>query len=275
MSEIDVLEIGRVRCAVLLDAEAPVPAGVLFPELGPDEIRARTGAAPEEELPGIISALLIELADRRLLVDAGLGPLRGGTVHARLAERGLERDAIDVVAISHAHADHVGGLLLEGRPAFPNARHVVHEAEALFWLDPAWEDPERGPFRLPTHVADAARQVLPALEAAGLLDVVDRETEVAPGVRVVPAPGHTPGHLAVAVAEGIDELLWAADAFVHVSNVTHPAPASRMDTDRARTVETRLDLLERAAQRRSIVAASHFRERGRVERVGSGYTLVG
>ncbi len=273
MTSENVIEMGTVRCTVLLEAEAPVPAGVLFPELQPDEILRRTGAAPEQQLPGVITALLVETAGRLVLVDAGLGPSAGGGVHERLAELEIDPGAVEAVVISHAHPDHVGGVLLDGGPAFPNARHVVHEAEVVFWLDPAWEGSETGPFRLPVHIAAPARQVLPALEAAGLLEVVDREASVVPGVRVVPAPGHTPGHVAVAVAGGIDELLWAADAFVHVANVADPWPASRMDTERDRTVATRRSLLERAVQRRSTLAAAHFRDRGRVVRDGNGFRL--
>ena len=147
MTSENVVEVGTVRCTVLLEAEAPVPAGVLFPELQPDEILRRTGAAPEQQLPGVITALLVETAGRLVLVDAGLGPSAGGGVHERLAELGIDPGAVEVVVISHAHPDHVGGVLIDGEPAFANARHVVHEAEVAFWLDPAWEGGETGPFR--------------------------------------------------------------------------------------------------------------------------------
>jgi glyoxylase-like metal-dependent hydrolase (beta-lactamase superfamily II) len=111
------------------------------------------------------------------------------------------------------------------------------------------------------------------LDDAAVLERIDRETVVAPGIRVVPAPGHTPGHLAVSVADGVDELLWAADAFVHPANVADPEPASRMDTDRPLTVATRRSLLERAAQRGAVLAATHHRVRGRVLRDGDRYHL--
>lgn len=271
----DRFDAGGARCIVLHDADAPVPARALFPELGEADVRARTGVGPDEVLPGVISALLVERDRHTVLVDAGLGPDRGGAVHATLAELGVVREAIRVVAISHGHGDHVGGLLLgDGEPAFPNARHVVHDAELRFWLDPGWEDVERGPFRLPAHVAEAARRVLPALDAAGLLDVVQHDAQLAPGIHVVPAPGHTPGHLATLVHDGDDALLWAADAFVHPANVSDPWPASRMDTDRELTVSTRRELLDRAVERRALLAATHFRVRGRVGRTPDGHRLL-
>lgn len=271
--EPDRFTVGTVRCTVLLDAEVPVPAGMLFPGLDADVVRARTGAPPEHEIPGVVTALLIQRADDVVLVDTGLGTDRGGATHGRLREIGVDPHAVTTVVLTHAHGDHVGGSLLDGDPAFGNARHVIHDAEVRFWLDPVWEDAEQGPFRLPPSVAEAARRTLPVLERVGLLDRVDRETEVAPGIRVVPAPGHTPGHLAVSVADGVDELLWAADAFVHPANVADPEPASRMDSDRERTVATRRELLERAVQRRAILAATHHRVRGRVVRDGAGYRL--
>jgi glyoxylase-like metal-dependent hydrolase (beta-lactamase superfamily II) len=272
--EVERFSVGAVRCTVLLDAEVPVPAGMLFPDLDPDVVRERAGAPPEQEVPGVVTTLLIERKDDVVLVDTGLGPDRGGASLERLHGLGIEPGVVGVVVLSHAHGDHVGGTVVDGAPAFPNARHVIHDAEMRFWLDPAWEGVERGPFRLPAFVAETARRTLPALEDAGLLDRIDREAAVAPGIRLIPAPGHTPGHVAVAVADGIDELLWAADAFVHPANVADPEPASRMDTDRALTVATRRTLLERAAQRRAILAATHHRVRGRVLRDGDRYRLA-
>ena len=271
--EIERFDIGRVRCTVLLDADVPVPAGALFRDLAPAQVRARAGVGPDDEVPGVITALLIELKDELVLVDTGLGRDRGGALDDRLAACGVDAGAVDIVVFTHGHADHVGGSVVDGEPVFANARHVVHDAEVRFWLDPAWEDAERGPFGLPAHVAATARRVIPALDRSGALDVVERATAVAAGIQVVPAPGHTPGHLAVAVADGSEELLWAGDAFVHPANVDNPAPASRMDTDRPRTIATRRDLLERATQRRALLAATHHRTRGRVVRVGDGYRL--
>ena len=267
------VDVGRVRCSVLLDAVVPVPAGMLFPDLEPEVVRARAGASPEQELPGVVTTLSIERGTDVVLVDTGLGADRGGAALDLLGDLGVDRDAVTVVVLTHGHGDHVGGCLVDGEPAFPNARHVIHDAEVRFWLDPVWEGAERGPFRLPPAVAETARRVLPVLDAAGVLERAVRETAVAPGLRVIPAPGHTPGHLAVSVADGVDELLWAADAFVHPANVDDPEPASRMDTDRERTVATRRSLLERAAQRGAILAATHHRVRGRVVRVGDGYRL--
>jgi glyoxylase-like metal-dependent hydrolase (beta-lactamase superfamily II) len=270
---IERFDIGRVRCTVLLDADVPVPAGALFRDLAPAEVRARTGVGPDDEVPGVITALLIELKDALALVDTGLGRDRGGALHERLAACGVDAGAVGTVVFTHGHADHVGGSVVDGEPVFANARHVIHDAEVRFWLDPAWEGAQRGPFGLPAHVATTARRVLPALGRSGALDVVDRATAVATGIQVVPAPGHTPGHLAVAVADGSEELLWTGDAFVHPANVEDPAPASRMDTDRPQTIATRRDLLERAAQRRAILAATHHRTRGRVVRRSDGYRL--
>ncbi len=95
--------------------------------------------------------------------------------------------------------------------------------------------------------------------------------EVVDGVRLVPAPGHSPGQLAVELGGGA---LYLADVVIDELHAEHPDWTMEFDADPLVTVETRQRLLGRAADEELIVAASHLQGPARVERAGDGFRLV-
>ena len=148
--------------------------------------------------------LLIRTGQLNILIDTGLGP-DWQPVPSRLAERlaaaNCPAAAIDLVVLSHGDWDHTAGAVLAGgEPAFPNARYLIHRRESEFWA----ARPERHPPSA-AYDEDFRRQArtLPPARLAQLgsrLALVDGdEAEIAPGVRLLAAPGHTPGHCLVAV----------------------------------------------------------------------------
>src|SRR5882724_3885784 len=168
-----------------------------------------------------------------------------------LREVGLAPEAIDVVIMSHLHFDHSGGTTRAAaggglQPTFPRARHIVQARE---WQD-ATHPHERN---RASYLAD---NILP-LEHSGVLHLVDGEVDVAPGVRVVPTPGHTAGHQSV--------LLGQPDGprALFLGDVAPTAVHTRLpfvmgyDLDPARTVETKRALFERAIAEDWIVLWGH------------------
>lgn len=105
-------------------------------------------------------------------------------------------------------------------------------------------------------VATPPREQLAALKAAGVLETSSGETEIAADVRLIPAPGHTPAHVAVEVGVS-GGLVYAVDAFLHPLQVEHPAWGRGMDLDAEVAIATRHSLLERAAERGHVIGASH------------------
>jgi len=201
--------------------------------------------------------VLIDTGEHRVLVDTGgdgLGPNTGKLLQNLQAERISPRD-IDTVILTHGHPDHIGGNTVDGsESAFPNARFVMWKDEWDFWTS------ERAELELDEHVREVllkfARKNLPPIQSQ--LDLIDHETEIVPGIKAVAAPGHTPGHMALAIASGGEQLLYISDAVLHPIHLEQPEWYAAVDFAPEQVVATRHRLLNRAAGEKALVLAFHF-----------------
>ncbi|MBB5119374.1 beta-lactamase [Streptomyces eurocidicus] len=218
----------------------------------------------------------------RVLVDTGVGngktranPAWHGLrtdYLARLADAGFTPGNVDLVVLTHLHADHVGWNTREVDgvwvPTFPNARYLTARAEYDFWAAYDMDEARRGMF---------LDSVVPVVEA-GLLDLVDVPEEgvdVAAGLRLVPAPGHTPGQVAVQLRSAGAVALITGDSVHHPVQLARPGIGSCVDIDPARAEATRRALLARLAGTGGLVLGTHFPAptAGRVVAEGDGYRL--
>jgi len=268
---------GSVECLVVPDGTLGYQPESLYSDLPTEDTAAAVNALVDSDglIPVPYHPVLVRTADGLVLLDAGVGVAlaaevgaQAGRLRAALAAEGVAAEDIGLVVLSHAHADHVGGLTevdgTERRLLFPNARHVIARAEFDYWTsrqasaDHAW-------------MAELARLHLLPVEQAGMLDLVVGELDVAPGIRVIPAPGHTPGHMAVSISAETRQAVFLADAVLGELNFRHPEWTSRMDADRPQAARTRRRLLDAAADDGAMVFGYHLWGPGIVEREAGAY----
>jgi glyoxylase-like metal-dependent hydrolase (beta-lactamase superfamily II) len=231
---------------------------------------ARHGAPPDR-IPSQFTCLLVESGGRRVLVDTGgggsLGPTAGKLSESLAAAR-LGPAEVDLVVLTHAHPDHVGWLADDdAKPVFANARHAMLRAEWEYWTD------AKVLAAVPGVFSASIRKNLPPIQDR--VDLFDHETEVAPGIVLTPAPGHTPGQAAVIVSSARDELLYISDAALHPIHLEQPDWYPVFDLDPPAAVASRRELFDRAADNGSLVLAFHFDpfpSLGRVTHAERGWT---
>jgi glyoxylase-like metal-dependent hydrolase (beta-lactamase superfamily II) len=269
--------LGQLDLRVLDAGTFPLSGGVIAANAPPQALAAALakGNLPPGDFPFPVHPLLIETGGLRVLVDAGIGPNHRtpGTLSAALAAEGIVPEEIDVVLFTHLHTDHVTGAFdATGTPAFSNARYLVGRTEYEFW----WDEPSLAELPLPDELRrslrEGAKTALLALQRR--IEQVEPGDEVAPGVRVVDAAGHTPGHLAVEVAAGGERLLLVGDAASQpVLHLEHPDWFAGSDNWPVRSVVSRRLLLDRAAAEDLLVATYHFPfpGLGRVAKEGDGW----
>lgn len=231
---------------------------------------------PKTLLPTSVNAYLVTKGDRRVLIDTGtasaMGPILGHIPEA-LAAAGVRPEEIDTVIITHLHPDHANGLVgIGGTAAFPAAEVVVAAPEFAFWHDDGIRS--KAPDQMKPYFEIARKSLVPY---HGKVRKIEGEVEIAPGIRALPAPGHTPGHLALRIGSGDANLLLLTDV-IHASALqfAHPEWAIAFDVDQEAAIATRRKVLDMVSADGLLVAGMHlpFPGIGHVIRDGNAYAYV-
>jgi len=209
-----------------------------------------------------IHALVVETPTRCILVDTCIGNDKERDIPnwnklqlpflEDLAKAGYPRDSIDTVLCTHLHVDHVGWntMLVDGQwvPTFPNARYLMGRQEYRYWNEEDDSDTYR------TVLADSVRPVFDA----GLVDLVETDHRICDEIRLEATPGHTPGHVSVAIESGGEQALITGDCIHHPCQMARLDWSSSADYDPEAAKVTRQDVLEKYSDRDVLVIGTHF-----------------
>ena len=183
-----------------------------------------------------------------------------------LASHGLGVNDIDVVMCTHLHVDHVGWntRLENGRwtPTFPKARYIFGRQEYDHWAAQ----------HAKAAVAPFEDSVLPIIEEKRA-DIVGDDFQIGDHVRLLPTPGHTPGHFAVCFGRARDEAVMSGDLMHSPLQARYPELSAAFDTDKAQAAVTRRAFLERYCDTDTLCCTAHFPapSAGHIRRWGDGF----
>ncbi len=273
--------IGDVRITQIVELTTASLGPHLIPQATPQRMAELAWLRPflDSNLRLVLSmhALVIESSGQRILVDTCIGNDKERTYPKwnRMQSRflddfeaaGFALESIDTVLCTHMHVDHVGWntRLVNGRwrPTFARAQYLFGQAEWDHWRT---EPQEYGPV-----IEDSVQPIFDA----GLARLVESDAVVNPEVRLLPTPGHTPGHVSVLISSRGEQAVITGDMIHHPCQVAHPEWSSTADVDQLQSAATRREFLSRFADNPMLVIGTHFAgpAAGRIVRDGNSLRL--
>lgn len=247
---------GAYSCQIIIDGREVRPINALTNSVSPQELAEQLrqyGYSPTEMVVDF-NVLFLDTGRNLVLIDSGWGfsnPKMPGRMLGNLKDAGFRPEDVDLVVLTHSDRDHLGGLIdAEGKPTFPYASYLMSQAA---W---DWCSAETTLARLPAEYAEFYNKVLPLIKEH--LRLVQGETEFLPGLTLVPAPGHRPGHSVVRLTLGGKHLLHIADAIGHPLLMLHPEWHWPFDSAPEQAAETRKLLLRWADENQAMLLGSHL-----------------
>ena len=262
-----------------------LPALDMLPALTPDVLAENrswmqeTGALDSRDtLILAFQSYVVKTPHHTILIDSCIGndkprPQRtkwhmktDDTYMRALSAAGLGVGDIDFVMCTHLHVDHVGWntRLENGRwvPTFPNARYIFGKGEFDYWTTQ----------HAKAEVPPFADSVLPVVEASKA-EIVSNDYQIGDHIRLLPTPGHTPGHVAFVFGRGKDDAVFSGDLMHSPLQTRYPHLSAKFDVDQAQAANTRRDFLERYCDTDTLCCTAHFPSpsTGKIRRWGDGF----
>ena len=272
-------KVGDIEVISLYDGVWEKPHDENFiKEANVEQTKAALKAAglTDAHVPIPFTVIAVNTGGQVVLIDSGTGGgqtggPKAGLLAQSMAAAGIDAKAVRTIVISHFHGDHVFGLMAKETNAqmFPEAEIVVPAAELKWWTQPVDAIPQ--PRRA------LAQRLQASLATWKNVKPVDGEAEVAPGIRAIPAHGHTQGHTAHLIASGGKQLLATADTTnIQALFVKNPEWQGAFDHVPEQAIETRKKLFERAIADKAMVAGYHWGlpNVGTIAKDGNGYAFV-
>lgn len=253
------LSAGEAEVVIVSDGHMSLPLDFLFPELPKAELDALLkgdGMAVDGYQPDC-NVTFLRSGDRLAIFDVGAGanfmPTTGKLLE-NLTEAGIDPAEVTDVIFTHAHPDHLWGLVDEfDELVFPDAAYRMSETEWDYWL--AEDTLEKTPEERKSFVVGAQSR-LPAIEDR--VELFRPGAEVFPGVEAVDTAGHTPGHVSFMIHGGSDPVLVLGDAVTNAASFARPDLRAGSDQDPDLAAATRAKLLDRLAADKARLIGYHL-----------------
>ncbi|NKJ38412.1 MBL fold metallo-hydrolase [Rhizobium sp. SG570] len=220
-----------------------------------------------------INAYLVQIGDRKLLIDTGTGDLFGpetaGKLPGALAAINVAPAQISDVLITHVHTDHIGGLVRGGKIMFPNATVHLGQPDLDFFLRDSGSGAD-------ASLKKEASEMLGPYDKAGKVKGFTGTAEIAPGLTGTVHPGHTPGSAFYTLDSEGQKIIFVGDIVHSAVQFQNPEITIIFDTDQKVAEKTREAAFKSIASERQLIAAPHlpFPGVGYIKRAGKAYEWV-
>jgi glyoxylase-like metal-dependent hydrolase (beta-lactamase superfamily II) len=255
---------GKMQATVVSDGPLPLgdPSGTFLgtskEEIGrmlTDNFLSPTNVVLEQ------NALVLNTGSHLVLFDTGMGTSTifgptTGKLMASLKAAGIDPKDVDAVVATHAHCDHVWGIMADdGKPHFPNAQVYISQADFDFWTDEK-KLAVKDPAYMKLFVEGARKNLLPNRNK--MVFFKDGQ-EFLPGIQAISAPGHTVGHTCFMITSDGKSLCAIGDLTHHqILLVEKPRIEFAYDTDPKQSANTRVRILDMLAANKIPLIAYHF-----------------
>lgn len=257
-------QVGNVKITQVVELTTSTVGAHILPDATPENLKKLPWIAPfvDEEYRPILSmhCLILESQGKTIVVDTCIGNdktrnyPKWNHMQSDFLERfraaGFDRHAVDFVLCTHLHVDHVGWNTMrvdgEWMPTFPNASYLFAEEEFLYWQK---EPQEYGPV-----FEDSVQPIFDL----GLATLVAANHTVTDEVRLVPTPGHTPGHVSVEIQSGDKQAVITGDIAHHPCQIAHREWLCTADNDASAAAHTRDQFVRQHADTPTLIVGTHF-----------------
>ncbi len=207
-----------------------------------------------------IIIMLIKQQNRYILIDTGEGHYdtdKAGNLMESLLLANIDCNKITDILITHAHRDHIGGILdSDGSPNYPNATYYMAKPEFEFWMSDRPDFSKSENPEIAQASIDLIRKTLVAIEVK--LQLFEPGDQLFSCIHTESAAGHTPGHIIYTIKSDNRAITNLVDLIHSPILVSQPHWGTQWDIDFDRAVDTRIKILDRCYQEQTLVLASHM-----------------
>jgi glyoxylase-like metal-dependent hydrolase (beta-lactamase superfamily II) len=243
-------QFGKFDCISIRDGVLTVP------DLQPGKSRSQIDQKPGQQIE--IACLLIKTNKHTMLIDTGFGLMGqpgAGKLLQNMLMQGIPGSDIDAIMVSHIHPDHMGGNTdNEGRSIFPKARYLIYKKEWEYWIS----NPDQSKFSQMIQKNNLETMQKRVLPIRSQIDLIDETTDIPEGIKIIPAPGHTPGQIPISISSGHQQLLCVSDIFQDPGELAGPELEMAGDILPEQASLTRLQILSQIIKPETLIYACHF-----------------